>query len=122
MIASELVVGSAIGGSEIDVLVTSIRLETEGDANESTCVTRGPCGGLAGQIHFKGGILKRCILDHRIRGRVYCTGRCYYLNGTATFIVGLSNRHILAYQLVGTLTPEWLIKTNEKRDKYQSRR
>jgi hypothetical protein len=122
MIASELVVGSAIRGSEIDVLVASIGLETEGDANESTCVTRSPRDGLASQIYFNCSISKRCILDHRIRGRVYGTGRCDYLNGTAAFIVGLSNRHIFAYELIGTLAPEWQIKTNEKRDNDQSRR
>src|SRR5215469_10626721 len=122
MIASELVVGSAIGGSEIDVLVTSISLETEGDANESTCVTSGPCDGLASQIHFNCAISKCCILNHRIRGCVCGTGRCHYLNRTATFIVGLSNRHILAYELVDSLAPKRQSKENEKRGNYQSRR
>jgi hypothetical protein len=60
MIPPDLIVGSAVGGSEIDVLVAAVGLQPKCDANEPARATAGASGRLAGQIHFD-----RVVTEHQ---------------------------------------------------------
>src|SRR6187399_1366637 len=58
VIPPHLVVGSAVGGSQINVLVTSIVLKPESDADETPRGAVCAGGWLPGQIHFDRAIPK----------------------------------------------------------------
>src|SRR5262249_56662957 len=52
VIPPDLIVGTAVRGPEVDVLVPPIRLEPERDADEAARAAAGAGGGLPRQIHF----------------------------------------------------------------------
>ena len=58
VIPPDLIVGSAVGGSEIDVLVASIALEPKSNADEPARATACTSGRLAGQIYFDRAVTK----------------------------------------------------------------
>ena len=58
VIPPDLIVGPAVGRSEIDVLVTSIALNAERDADESAGGAVGTRGRLAGQVDFDRAVTK----------------------------------------------------------------
>src|SRR5512143_4145331 len=67
VIPPDLIVGSTVRGSQIDVLVTPVGLNPKSDANKSARGVERASGGSAGQIHFDDAVTKRHVLDQGIR-------------------------------------------------------
>ena len=103
MISPDLIVGPAVGGPEIDVLVGPITLEPKGDADEPARPTFRVSSRLASQIHLDRAITKQGIRDDGIRGGIECVGRGDQLDRTPTLIVRLSDRHVLSFQSIDAL-------------------
>src|SRR5262245_11971437 len=59
VIPSDLIVGTAVGGPEIDVLVSPVTLKPKGDADEPARASTSTGSRPAGQIHFDGSVQKR---------------------------------------------------------------
>src|SRR5712692_854425 len=64
MIAADLIIGSAGGGTQVDVLVLAV-LKTEGDSNETARV-RGPRGGTPRHFHLYRAVVKGGPLHDRV--------------------------------------------------------
>src|SRR3984893_9387255 len=103
VISPDLIVGSTVRGSEINVLVSSVALDPKSDANKPARVGSRTSGRLAGHIHFDHAVTKRHILDQGIRRGVCGLGLGYDLDRTPALIVGLRDRYVLPYQSIGTL-------------------
>src|SRR5713101_1860430 len=63
VIPPDLIVGSTVRGSEINVLVASVALDPKSDANKSASSGKRTSGRLAGQIHFDHAVTKRHVFD-----------------------------------------------------------
>jgi hypothetical protein len=103
VIPPDLIVGSTVRGSQINVLVASVALNPKSDANKPARSGQRTSGRLAGQIHFDHAVTKRYVLDYGIRRGVRGLGLSYNLDRTPAFIVGLRDQYVLPYELIGTL-------------------
>src|SRR5260370_1025283 len=65
MISADLIIGPAVGGTQIDVLVL-VALKTEGDSNETACAAAGARGGTPRQFHFDRPVVKGGPFHNRV--------------------------------------------------------
>src|SRR5580765_8412405 len=66
MIAAHLVVGAAVGRTQVDVFEAPIA-QAKGDPNESASVRGRARSGPAGKFYLDGAVVKLRVLQHRVR-------------------------------------------------------
>src|SRR5579872_6870416 len=103
VVPPDLIVGSAVSGPQIDVLVTSIALEPKSDADEAACALACASSRLAGQIHFDGAVTKRDVLEDGIGRSIFGARRGRNLDRAPAFVVRLFERNMVPDKSIDAL-------------------
>ena len=103
MVPPDLIVGAAVRGSQVDVLVAAVGLDAKGNPDKAARALTGTSGRLARHFHFNHAVTERRVLDQRIRRRVGGVSVRDHLDCTPALIVGRLDRDVLSSEAIGRL-------------------
>jgi len=101
MVAAKLIVGAAVGGTQIDALVgRRVRTRAKQDAHESPCSFEASGSGTSDDVHIDGAVLKTGFWQERERVPLFVPGPLDQPDSVLARVLGRSSLDAFDDQLV----------------------